>query len=240
MRSWRLRRVRAPRAHFLHIGKAGGSAIKAALEGCEGAYQLVLHGHATTLKQVPRGDRFFFVLRDPVERFVSGFYSRQRQGRPRYNSPWSSAEARAFALFSTAESLACGLSSQDDEERSQAEAAMRSIQHVRDSYWTWFRDDRYFEHRLDDLLAVLWLPDLDATFPQLSELLGIAPAPALPHDDLTAHRNPAALDRELSSHARTVLEQWYAADQAFVNRCRKLPSFLNPSSAEQSDTAPIT
>ena len=231
MRSWRLRRARAaaPRAHLLHIGKTGGSAIKSALEGCKGAYELVLHDHRTTLEQVPRGDRFFFVLRDPLERFVSGFYSRQRQGQPLYKSPWSPEEEHAFARFGTADSLGQALSSHDQEERSQALAAMRAIQHVRDSYWAWFDDEGYFESRLDDLLAVLWLPDLDATFPRLCELLGISPAPALPHDDLRAHRNPAGLDRGLSEPARLALEEWYRADQAFVDRCRRLPAFVTAS-----------
>jgi len=232
MPNWRLRRPQAtrPRAHFLHIGKTGGSAIKSALESSsDGAYELVLHHHASTLEHVPQGERFFFVLRDPVDRFVSGFYSRQRLGRPRYESPWSSAEDTAFACFDTPDSLACALSSRDDEERWQALDAIRSIQHVRDSYWTWFRDDRYFNSRLGDLLAVLWLPDLTATFPQLCAQLGISPAPPLPDDDVGAHRNPADLDRTLSTQARASLERWYASDQALVDRCRGLPLFMTAS-----------
>lgn len=222
---------RKPRAHFLHIGKTGGSAIKSALgDRCDGAYELVLHPHPTTLKDVPRGDRFFFVLRDPVERFVSGFYSRQRQGRPLYDSPWSPEEARAFGLFDTADALACALSSAANDERLEALAAMRSIQHVSSSYWDWFGNERYFRRRLDDLLAVLWLPDLDSTFPRLCRLLGISPVPELPDDDVRAHRNPAGVERRLSRPACRALEQWYAADEACVNRCRALPSFLTTCS----------
>jgi hypothetical protein len=227
----RLRFGRKPRAHFLHIGKTGGSAIKSALEHArDGAFELVLHPHGTTLEQVPPGDRFFFVLRDPIDRFISAFYSRQRQGRPRYESPWSSEEERAFARFSTADSLACALSSQESEEHSQALDAMRAIAHVRDSYWFWFINESYFQSRLGDLLAVLWLPDLDATFLQLCALLGISPAPALPYDDVGAHRNPADTDRVLSPRARAGLEQWYASDQTFVERCRRLPALLTASS----------
>jgi hypothetical protein len=228
---WRRRR-RAdpgrPRAHFLHIGKTGGTAIKSALEDVrEGTYEIVLHPHATTLSQVPRGDRFFFVLRDPVDRFVSGFYSRQRQGRPRRNSPWTAAEERAFARFDTPDRLARAISSPAPEERSHAVAAMRSIGHVRDPYWTWFGSGRYFEKRLGDLLAVLWLPELDTTFPRLCALLGVGPVPPLPDDDVGAHRNPEELDRTLSGEARATLEEWYAADRAFVRRCRELSCFMS-------------
>ena len=216
-----------PRAHFLHIGKTGGTAVKFALgNASDGAYEIVLHGHGTTLEQVPPGDRFFFVLRDPVERFVSGFYSRQRQGRPRYRSPWSPAEERAFQHFDTPEALAIALSSSDGDARDHALAAMRSIEHVRDAYSVWFKNDRYFESRLKDLLAILWLPDLDAVFPQLCALLGVSPTPALPADDIGAHRNPAGVDRSLSAASRVNVERWYAEDKAFVERCRRLPVFL--------------
>jgi hypothetical protein len=220
-----------PRAHFLHIGKTGGTAVKSALgNASDGAYDLVLHAHGTRLEQVPPGDRFFFVLRDPVERFVSGFYSRHRQGRPRYRSPWSPEEERAFQHFDTPEALGIALSSSDSDARAQALAAMRSIAHVRDSYSAWFKDEGYFESRLDDLLAILWLPDLEVTFPQLCALLGVSPAPALPADDIGAHRNPAGLDRTFSATSRANLERWYTEDEAFLERCRRLPVFLTAAS----------
>ena len=74
------------------------------------------------------------------------------------------------------------LSSSDRDAPSQALAAMGSIEHVRDSYSVWVNDDGYFQSRMDDLLAILWLPDLEEVFPQLCALLGISPTPALPSD----------------------------------------------------------
>ncbi len=44
------------------------------------------------LRNITEGEGIIFFLRDPTSRFVSGFYSRQRQGQPRYYSPWSSDE----------------------------------------------------------------------------------------------------------------------------------------------------
>src|SRR5581483_6101704 len=170
-----------PRAQFLHVGKTGGSAIKAALADADsGAFEIVLHPHATTLEQVPAGERVFFVLRDPVERLVSGFYSRLRRGRPRYEVPWTAGEELAFTRFVTPDALGRALASHSGEERSHAVDAIREIRHVQTSYRTWFGDDRYFESRLDDILAILWLPTLDTTFPRLCARLGISPAPPLP------------------------------------------------------------
>jgi len=88
-----------PRAHFLHIGKTGGTAVKTALKPLvrSGPFDLDLHRHPFTLAKIPEGEVFFFCLRDPIERFVSGFSSRQREGRPRHYRPWGPNERLASA-----------------------------------------------------------------------------------------------------------------------------------------------
>ena len=69
--------------HFLHIGKTGGTAIKAALKAYPPAVTLHVHPHRFALADVPRGERVFFFVRDPLSRFVSAFHSRKRRGLPR-------------------------------------------------------------------------------------------------------------------------------------------------------------
>jgi hypothetical protein len=87
--------------HFLHVSKAGGSAIRHAFRKAKQAAggelvtpwgPLESHRHSFGLRNVPKSDKAIFALRDPVGRFVSGFYSRQRQGAPRYVREWSDAE----------------------------------------------------------------------------------------------------------------------------------------------------
>ena len=75
--------------HFLHIGKTGGTAAKSALRGHEnsGDYEIILHEHDFQLKDVPLGEKVVFFVRDPISRFVSGFYGRQRQDLPRHDAP---------------------------------------------------------------------------------------------------------------------------------------------------------
>ena len=137
----RLRRAIAgrgrPIVHFLHVRKTGGNAINAALapHRTSGTFRIELHSHSTTMNDVPVGTPFFFVVRDPVDRYVSGFYSRQRQGQPRNSQPWTPLEAIAFERFSTANELAEAIGRDP-----QADAAMASIGHVRSSYWDWFHD----------------------------------------------------------------------------------------------------
>ena len=111
--------------HFLHIGKTGGTAMKEALtpHAKSGDWLIKLHGHNVTLENVPAGEGVIFFLRDPLTRYVSGFYSRQRQGHPRYFYPWSSDEKTAFERFATPNQLALALSDENVETRAAAQKA---------------------------------------------------------------------------------------------------------------------
>ena len=213
-----------PIGHVFHVGKTGGLAVNQALSRYldRGAYALFLHNHLMTLNCVPRGEKVIFFLRHPIDRFVSGFYSRQRQGRPRYSVPWTPGEADAFSHFKTPRALAGALSSDDPLVREQAARAMDQIQHIKDSYYHWFHSDEYFLNRLDDILFIGFQESLSADFERLRTLLGIPQVATLPDDDIAAHRNPPGLDRNLDACARRNLEAHYAQDIRFYEFCRNL------------------
>jgi hypothetical protein len=210
--------------HFLHIGKTGGTAIKHALNigssNCE--YTIQLHRHGFTLPDVPVGDGVIFFLRDPISRFVSGFYSRQRQGQPRGFWAWSPKERDAFERFRTANDLARCISSSDEEQRRMAYRAMKGIQHVRDSYWRWFEGEDYFRSRLSDIFFVGFQETLSDDFEALRAKLGLSDAARLPADDIQAHRNPEGLDTTLDEQAIANLKRWYESDYRFLGLCEKL------------------
>jgi hypothetical protein len=212
-----------PRAHFLHIGKSGGTAVKTALKPLvdSGPFDLVLHRHPFTLARIPEGEAFFFSLRDPIERFVSGFSSRQREGRPRHYRPWGPQERLAFSRFETANALALALWSENDEEHQAAEQAMRSVQHL-NSVWSWFGSMEAFQARERFLLKVLFIERLDDDFAELVDILGLGPLrPILPHDDVARNRTPSK-PAPLDERAVANLRQWYAPDYQFLEMCRDL------------------
>lgn len=215
--------------HILHIGKTGGTAVKHALKShpVTTAYLIRRHGHRTGLRQIPKGHNVIFFLRDPQTRFVSAFYSRFREGRPRYNNPWGTGEKIIFQRFPTPNQLALALSSEDDEERSLAEKAMRSIAHLRDSYFRWFDSEEYFLSRLSDIFFIGFQETLDQDFQQLKAKLGLPETLALPDDDILAHRSPADLDRTLETQAVRILRRWYAADYKFIELCRAQAPQIN-------------
>lgn len=209
-------------AHFIHVGKTGGTALKQAVaDNTErGRYELVMHTHGVRMGDLPRGDKFFFVVRDPVDRFVSGFNSRQRRGAPAHNVPWTEAEARAFATFDSPAALGLALAAQGDE-RARAVDALTAIEHVRTSYWYWFGSPEALRRRAGDILWIGFTEHLDADAAELTRRLGLSHLD-LPRDDRRAHRSTDPAARELPAPARDALADWYRRDYEFVALCRDL------------------
>jgi hypothetical protein len=220
--SMRARAHRRRVAHFIHIGKTAGSAIRRALRDAPRSptYDIARHTHGVRLADLPRGDTFFFVVRDPIDRFVSGFYSRLREGAPKYVDPWTAEEARAFARFPTPSALGLGLAG-SGVERAAAGDAMRSIGHVRTSYWDWFGSESALRRRSGDLLFVGYQEMLDEQMPHLARCLSL-PGLELPRDPAVAHRTSEDVDRALAPDARAALERWYEREFEFVALCREL------------------
>jgi hypothetical protein len=200
------RRSRRP-LHLLHIGKTGGTAVRTAL-----GKRIVEHGHDFVLPDLPAGEQCIFFVRDPVTRFVSAFYSRQRQGRPLTFHPWTEGEEKAFARFDGPADLAHALAAGDGAARE----AMSAIRHVREPLAKWLVDAEYLRGRLGDVFFVGSQEHLDADFGRLKEMLGLPHRVRLPKDDVKAHRNPRDLDYSLDNGAVESIRSWYAGDYALL------------------------
>jgi hypothetical protein len=214
--------------HVLHVGKTGGTALNHALLEHERAspYELVFRGHADTVADVPVGEQFMFLIRDPLSRFVSAFNSRLREGRPRYHYPWRDDERVAFANFKTPDQLGTALSSDDPARREQAEQAMRAIGHLNTYYSYWFGDEDAFRARLPDIFFIGFQERLDDDFELLKQKLALPLEVQLPRGE-AAHQSPAGFDARLGETAQVNLQRWYAGDLVFVQVCRELAPRVN-------------
>jgi hypothetical protein len=207
--------------HFIHIGKTGGTSIKNAFNGkyvfiCKKCV-ICLHNHNTTLHNIPKGEKVFFVVRDPLSRFVSGFYSRWRMGKPRLYVPWREGEQKAFNEFDTPNQLGEALSNKNIEQRNKAIEAMQSIGHVRTSYWNWFKDDKYLKERVDDIAFVLKQENLNEDFEAFKKKFLIPDNIRIPKNEVKSHKNPSHLDKDLSDTAKGNLKKWYLSDYRFIS-----------------------
>lgn len=216
-----LARSRKQRVHFLHIGKTGGSAIKSALRDYleTPRYSLILHGHGTSLKDVRKGEHVVFFLRDPIARFVSGFYSRQRKGQPRYYAEWRPQEKEVFENFATPNQVAVSLGDRGSREHAVAVMALKSVPHFK-PYSKWYVSLEYFQSRIDDILFIGFQESLDRDFEELKGILGIPPSVSLPADDIAAHRSPRTLDTFIEERGMSALRNWFADDFEFIVLCK--------------------
>lgn len=138
---------------YVHVGKTGGTAIKRQVRTHFGVQKskepqiiedsIVLLNHVSLEDAVqkfgaPSGIAFAF--RDPTDRFISGFYCRQRMGWPDHKALWDAREAAAFAHFDTANDLAEALNDSDLKQRAAAHFSMNAIRHLRKGYAFHFGD----------------------------------------------------------------------------------------------------
>lgn len=206
--------------HFLHIGKNAGTQLKLIcdqINECSEVIRIVKHSHKSKLTDLPEGSRFFFSVRDPIRRFVSGFYSRKRKGQPRIYVEWSEGERAAFTRFEHANDLAEALF-EPTPAGVEAFAAMRSIGHVSEHQFSWFGDSGYFLGTRPPVHIVRqerFQSDLDA----LLRKLGVDFSVAIEKDATRSHKNSYENVPDLSEQAVRNLQKWYAIDIEFYRIC---------------------
>ena len=220
--------------HFLHIGKTGGSGVRYSLRNnLQNAnslknilkldeYVIFLHPHNVKIRDVPKGEKIVFFLRDPVGRFVSGFYARKRKDQPRYYYNWTPAEKVAFSHFNTPNQLAITLSSDDESERTIAQSAMNGIGHVKQHYSFWIESETYLMSRRSDILFIGFQENLTQDFKILKSKLNLPDNIKLPEDDLNSHRSLKGEDKTLEDRAVENIRDWYSDDYKILSLCKEI------------------
>ena len=224
--------------HFIHVSKSGGSALRHAIRQARDENGGTLecewgpiwgHDHRFRIYHVKKGEKAVFALRDPLTRFVSGFYSGLRKGAPRYDIGWSKGEAKAFARFSTPRELADALASSDPTFRGHAESAMRSIRHVSRLQARWTGYPPYLRKHIDKIFYVARQETLDEDWERLKELLDMPRHVLLPRDEVTAHKTAYPADRTLSEEGKRALREWYAVDYELLEIADDLRNGRSPA-----------
>jgi hypothetical protein len=211
--------------HFIHIGKTAGSALK---EGVRlkkfiwqnvtigGKYIFQMEKHPFTMKHLKEDEYVFFIVRDPIGRFISGFYSRLRKGQPRLYNPWSPEEEIAFGRFDTPNEIGEALSSADEQLKLAAENALKGIGHVNTSFWDWFISEEYVKRRKKSLLFFLKQETLEDDLKRIGNSLGFS-FPPLAKDEVSSHKNPEHFDKKLSATAQENLREWFRKEYNFLS-----------------------
>jgi len=133
------------RLGFLHIPKTGGSSIVDFLTNI--SYKTVsrpailFHSwNMDLIREYFPDMKVICLIRDPLERTISGFQSRLRMGQPKYMQPWRSEEAAAFSIFRDVESFLDALLMDDEFSLSATDFALRNIISLSWNYQHYFGD----------------------------------------------------------------------------------------------------
>ena len=201
--------------NFLHIGKCAGNEILERTKNFD-QYGVRIHRHQhRSLNTFNEDWKYFFSIRDPITRFVSGFESRKRKGAPLYHNEWTPYEQKAFEYFSEAEDLAEALFSPSDADR--ALIAISAIYHNR------MHQISYLDGRLDfsirEPFCIIRVEKFEQDFDFFKSKLGITADINPGHK----HKNPKQTHpaSELSKKARENLRLWYARDFEFYRYCER-------------------
>ena len=182
---------------LVHVGKTGGTSLRLLIKELRSAgFKLPLNKlrHRVTagqaLEEQP-GLQLGFVYRDPAARFVSGFNSRLRNGRPTHNSLWTPAEAAAFSWFADANSLAEALYAEDPRLQSAAHFAMDNIRHLARGYAFYFQSPAYFRSLQEQIYCLCELSELNARAAEFFAPFGV-PEEAVLSRVKQSHSAPSA------------------------------------------------
>lgn len=213
--------------HALHISKSGGTAFRAALKPYErrGFRRIIrLHGHEESFEGVLRNDpgaKVFFIVRDPVARFVSGFNSRLRKGQPRMYTEWEPGEQMAFEIFKTPNELAEALSSESPATRRDAEWAIRMINHTRWNLNFWLHGAEFLERNRENILYIATTETLNEDFDVVKRLMNLPSSASMPDTDRDRHATPSGFSKHLSEEGLRNIRKHYAADYETYAWCLK-------------------
>jgi Sulfotransferase family len=247
--------------HFIHVSKAGGSVLRYAIREARkkngGKLEsqwgpIWAHNHLFCLSDLEADDMAVFPLRDPVTRFLSGFYSRLREGAPRYHIRHTRAEHQAFEWFPTPQELADALAARG-QKRWRARFAMQSVGHLKRHQTFWTGKPSYLRKNLGQILYIARQETLSEDWEKIKALLDIPTDVALSKDETIAHRTEYVGDRTLSEKGTEAVRAWYAHDYKLLeiadevragtaqaapsSRLRRLTSLRGPSDKRRSAAA---
>lgn len=215
------------KVHFLHISKTGGTAVKSSLgwNRINSKNLFLFQGHDFTLKNLNENDSFILFVREPLSRYISGFYSRKRKGLPVRFNEWSKEEKIAFENFKTPNDLAEAIYSIDKNIQSVAQKAMKDIHHVKTSFYDWVVDNETFKEGFDKLFYLGFQENFEKDFNEMCEKLGFNVE--LEKSLEKAHVADKNEDRFLSETAIKNLKEWYKRDVLFYEYCKSIKTIVN-------------
>lgn len=200
-----------------------------ALRECQfkiGATSLHVYGHDITLRSIVElrpNDKAFFVIRDPISLLISGFNSRLRQGMPRHHRPWTKYEDAFFGHFGNVSQFISALIDPTHPHHQVAFLGMANSIHTGRRLSHYVVSRRFINRHKAHIDCVLRQSHLSVDFAAFVARLGGDPeAIKLPVDDISTHRTPDSVDKNIPDNAEPALRRLLKAEYAIYDTCQEL------------------
>jgi hypothetical protein len=208
---------------FLHIAKTGGTTIGSAINAASrlSDVKLGVYPHNDTLPDLFGIDprlAVSFAVRDPIDRFVSAFNSRLRNGRPVNDNRWQPREAITYLYFPTVNDLAENLETDDDRMLSAARFALESVAHLRRGYKYHLQSVEFLERNKDRIYFVCDTTTIDEDWQNFLAPLRLDKS-RLPNIQ-TLHVAPKRMSTSLSESGRAKLRRYLADEYEIYDYCK--------------------
>lgn len=204
----RVKHLEGPPHVVFHIPKVGGSAYMNAsnVMAKDGHIMPLMLAHAWNLRMVKKALpdlKVCALIRDPLERTVSGFNSRWRQGRPTRNSFWRPEEAISFSIYRDVRAFLDALISEDEFDLSATKFALANIHHLSHGFSFYFGNVRFIEKNKDNIAYIAHVNDSLELWKILGAQTGV-PEEVIEQNFVRAHVSPVS--------TKSILDEYSAGD----------------------------
>lgn len=199
--------VELANVYFINVGRTGLHAVRSAMEEShERNYRPIFYNLDRRLADVPEEQKIALIYRDPIARFVSGFYSRKLKGGPNFEVRWDSREEAVFTKFMTPSELLEAVDSSYKADRYLAIMALREVSHLRNSLCWYFRSPDNINARLNEFVFLQNFDELGTSIKTFNKAFNCEVDLAMILDEERAVMNGA---QQLSSKAKAVFQRLF-------------------------------
>lgn len=165
---------------YIHIGRTAGTAFRLSISSNPTLSQKVNYNkHNITLPDLSPKSKIIFCVRDPVDRFVSGFYQRKNKLKRHISenqvSSWCKKEVAALDSYQDINHLLKELFSTDKIIRKNCLKKITNIMHIGryGSYWYWFKENDFITLNKSRFYSVLLHEKFEESMMRLIKKLGV-------------------------------------------------------------------
>tara|TARA_B100000963_G_scaffold235442_1_gene205780 strand:- start:543 stop:1280 length:738 start_codon:yes stop_codon:yes gene_type:complete len=212
--------------YFLHIRKCGGTNLGNSFKKInENSFiKIIKLRHKDKIYNLDINQKYCFSVREPINAYISAFNDRKRDGRPTFNIKKNLFEKISFYFFKNSDELAKNLYSKNIFKKILSNFAIRSITHVNEPLYSWFKISEIKRHKPFFIFDVRSLDDDCRLFCKKLKIQNVP----LSSNMRISHKSPFMKD-DLTKTSKKNLKKYFSKDIEIYNYIHSIKDTINLS-----------